>query len=679
MEYYKNRICITVEDLTRSGDGEAVMTLEAYRHYCKKNYLRKLRQGGGLGCYALIEYESLPPKYKARFEDKYGNPADALKEKPISEELVIDSDARDFYRKEILADGTRIPQEKIDEYTINASVLNELIKLIDDRRSNRKAHGGKASDFWDSILVTSENFREYPGHTLPAGKSQLQAKINAYKKEKYSALISGKLGNVNSLKITEASGNQIVALKRSRVPVYNNEQIFQEFNRIAADRGWKPLKSEKSLVQFLHRPEIEPRWWDAVYGELSAKNRYSRKHKTKMPSMRDSLWYSDGTKINLYYKAHDGGKLVVRTTQVYEVMDAYSETLLGFHISDTENFDSQYHAFRMAIETYRHRPYEIVNDNQGGHKKLTAIGFLDRITCKISRRTAPYNPSSKTIESAFGRFQSQVLHKDWRFTGQNITAKSDESRANLEFIEANKAFLFTLPELKEAYAKARQEWNMAAHPIADRPRLQMYLSSHNAEAKEVNDLDMMELFWLQTSRPVEFTPNGISITVDKQKYTYEVFDAEGVPDLAFRRENTYRKFVVMYDPVDLTHVRLFSQDKTGLRYVTEAYPYACFARNIQEQKPGDMEFIRTMERLGKQERILRQMEAAELELAHGVAPEQHGLNRPQMKGISAKKVEKEMAALSQSTAHEEILDIGLSHKYYSNQTPLEGGSRYDKI
>lgn len=679
MEYYKNRICVTVEDLTRSDDGEAVMTMEIYKYYSKRNYFRKLRQGKGLGCYALIEYESLPPKYKARFEDKYGKPEEVLKEKPISEELVIDGNARDFYREQILADGSRIPQEKIDEYTINASVLNELIKLIDDRRSNRKAHGGKASDFWDSILVTSENFREYPGHTLPAGKSQLQAKINAYKKDGYSALISGKLGNVNSLKITEEAGDQIIALKRSRVPVYNNEQIFREFNRIAVERGWKPLKSEKSLVQFLHRPEVEPRWWDAVYGELSAKNRYARKHKTTMPSVRDSLWYSDGTKINLYYKAHDGGKLVVRTTQVYEVMDAYSETLLGFHISDTENFDSQYHAFRMAIETYRHRPYEIVNDNQGGHKKLTAVGFLDRITCKISRRTAPYNPSSKTIESAFGRFQAQVLHRDWRFTGQNITAKSDESRANLEFIEANKEFLFTLPELKEAYAKARQEWNMALHPIAERPRLQMYLSSHNAEAKEVNDLDMMELFWLQTAKPVEFTPNGITITVNKQKYTYEVFDAEGVPDLAFRRENTYRKFVVMYDPVDLTHVRLFSQDKTGLRYVTEAYPYACFARNIQEQKPGDMEFIRTMERLGKQERILRQMEAAELELAHGVAPEQHGLNRPQIKGISAKKVENEMAAMSQQNAHEELVDVGLSHKFYSNQTPLEGQSRYDKF
>lgn len=679
MEYYKNRICVTVEDLTRSNDGEPVMTLEAYRHYCKKNYLRKMRQGGGLGCYALIEFESLPPKYRARFVNKYGNPAEVLKEKPITEELVIDGDARDFYRDQTLADGTRISQEKIDEYTVNASVLNVLKKLIDDRRSTRRAHGGKASDFWDSILATSENFREYPGHTLPAGKSQLQAKINAYKKQGYAALISGKLGNANSVKITEEAGNQIVALKRSRVPVYTNEQIFQEFNRIAAERGWKLLKSEKSLVQFLHRPEIEPRWWDAVYGELSAKNRYARKHKTRMPSMRDSLWYSDGTKINLYYKAYDGGKLVVRTTQVYEVMDAYSETLLGFHISDSENFDSQYRAFRMAIETYRHRPYEIVNDNQGGHKKLTATGFLDRITCKISRRTAPYNPSSKTIESAFGRFQSQVLHKDWRFTGQNITAKSDASRANLEFVEANKEYLFTLPELKEAYIRARQEWNMGLHPTTDRPRLQMYLSSHNAEAKEVNDLDMMELFWLQTAKPVEFTPNGISITVDKQKYTYEVFDSEGLPDLAFRRTNTYRKFVVMYDPLDLTHVRLFSQDKSGLRYVVDAYPYACFARNIQEQKPGDMEFIRTMDRLGKDERIRRQMEAAELELEHGVAPEQHGLNRPQIKGLSAKKVEKGMAALSQQNAHEEIVDVGLAHKHYSNITPLEGGSRYDKI
>jgi hypothetical protein len=680
MEYYKNRVCVTFEELTRADDGEAVMTAEVYRYYSRRKYFRWMRQGKGLGCYALIEFASLPPKYRARFEDKYGKPEEVLKGKPIVEELAIDGKARDFYRAHQLPDGTRMTDEQIDEYTVNASVLNELIRLINDRRSRRKAHGHRAADFWDSILVTSANFREYPGHTLPAGKSQLQNKINDYKRDGYAALISGKLGNVNSVKITEEMGNLIIALKRSRVPVYNNAQIFAEINRIAAERGWKPLRSEKSLVQFLHRPEIEPRWWDAVYGELSAKERYGRKNKTKMPSMRDSLWYSDGTKINLYYKAYEGNKLVVRTTQVYEVMDAYSEVLLGYHISDTENFDAQYHAFRMAIETYRQRPFEIVNDNQGGHKKGTANGFFGRITSAVSRQTAPYTPSAKTIESVFGRFQEQVLHKDWRFTGQNITAKSADSRPNLEFVDANKEFLFTLPELKEAYARMRQEWNMGLHPITAKPRLSMYLSSHNPESKEVNDLDMMELFWLQTARPVEFTPNGITITVKKQKYTYEVFDSELLPDLKFRRENTYRKFTVMYDPLDMTHVRLFSQDKNGgLRYVTDAYPYASIARNIQEQKPGEMAFIRTMERRGKEERLQRQVEAAELEFAYGVAPEQHGLNRPKIKGLSAKAVEDMMMGIAIRTPHEECVDVGVAHKIISNQTPLELGYRYEKM
>lgn len=60
--------------------------------------------------------------------------------------------------------------------------------------------------------------------------------------------------------------------------------------------------------------------------------------------MRDALWYGDGTKLNLYYLGEDGK---VRTTMVYEVMDAYSEVLLGYHISDAEDYEQQYHAYRM--------------------------------------------------------------------------------------------------------------------------------------------------------------------------------------------------------------------------------------------------------------------------------------------------------------------------------------------
>lgn len=76
------------------------------------------------------------------------------------------------------------------------------------------------------------------------------------------------------------------------------------------------------MVQWFERPEIEPLWYDAVFGELAAHQRYGRKHKTKLPERRDTLWYGDGTKLNLYYRDEDGK---IRTTMVYEVIDAYSE------------------------------------------------------------------------------------------------------------------------------------------------------------------------------------------------------------------------------------------------------------------------------------------------------------------------------------------------------------------
>ena len=46
-----------------------------------------------------------------------------------------------------------------------------------------------------------------------------------------------------------------------------------------------------------------------------------RKNKTLLPSMRDALWYGDGTKLNLYYKEYvQGVGLVKKTTMVYEVI-----------------------------------------------------------------------------------------------------------------------------------------------------------------------------------------------------------------------------------------------------------------------------------------------------------------------------------------------------------------------
>ena len=71
-----------------------------------------------------------------------------------------------------------------------------------------------------------------------------------------------------------------------------------------------------------------------------------------------------------------------------------------------------------------------------------------------------------------------MLHKLWNFTGQNITAKKDNSKPNVEFIAPNAYALPTLDELKEIYAKCRDMWNNAPHPATGLPRLEIQNQSH---------------------------------------------------------------------------------------------------------------------------------------------------------------------------------------------------------
>ena len=630
-----------MHELTRSDDGEAVVSKSNYDKLVSRERINVLRPGKGLGSYALIEYRSLPERFRSRFEAKYGNPEKIMKQEKAA--LPTDSEAQRFYQEHLLPNGEHLPEEKQTEYTTNARVLNALLEMFNTQKAMRRACNNNTPVIWSNIFAEAEELRAAYGHTLPKSEARLRDKLRQYAKEGYACLVSGKFCNSNTLKITKAAGRQIVALRRCRVPVYTTKQLFEEFNRIAERRGWKPLASQSSLVQYLERPEVKPLWYDAVYGELAAKQLFARRNKTEMPTMRDSLWYGDGTKLNLFYKAVENGRTVVRTVQVYEVIDAYSETLLGYSISASENFDAQFAAFRMAIETSGHKPYEIVTDNQGGQRSEIAKRFFASI-CRVNRPTAPYNAPSKSIESVFGRFQKQVLHADWRFTGGNISSK-EAWKINREFIEANKESLNTYEEMVVAYAAARSQWNTMAHYRTGIAHEEMYRTSINPETEQVTNLDMIDLFWLTTEQPSLFTADGITIQYRGRKYTYEVLTADGRPDYAWRSENTGREFFVRFDPQTMDRALLYTRTPMGLRYEAVAYPYLSIRRNIQEQRDGDMEMIRLNDEANKRERVRRQIEAHALELEHGVAPEQHGLRTPALKGISEKEYERLADAL----------------------------------
>jgi transposase InsO family protein len=669
-----------VEDLTRSDDGEAVMTYTTYEKLASRKRLNKIDSGGGLGRRVQIEYSSLPERFRRRFEAKYGDPEELLRQdKPA---LVINAEARRFFAgiepgTFRLPNGETLPDDKVEEYTLNASVLDVLHAEVEKQRLGRNRLKQSTRIIWENILASAERLRADFHHTLPNNEARLKDKVRTYEREGFICLVSKKFCNANKTKITPEGGRLLIALRRSRVPVYTLRQIFDEYNRRAERKGWKTLESMNSVTSYLERPDVAPKWWAAVYGELSARQKFDRKQQTILPGVRDALWYGDGTKLNLYYKGRDkDGCLVKKTVMVYEVIDAYSEMLLGYSIGETENAELQRRAFRMAIETAGHKPFEIVTDNQGGQKTTDSLSFMSRI-CHITRKTAPHTPQAKSIESVFGRFQREVLHADWRFTGQNITATSRDSRPNSEFIGANVDNLYTFEEMCAAYADYRQRWNDLRHPESKMSRREMYLRSQNPEAPALSQYDYMEMFWSVTERPSEFTSSGITIQVAGQRYSYEVLDAEGHPDMEFRRSNTTRKFFVRYDPDDMTRVWLCTKPAVGgLRMVVPAVPYAVVHRAIQEQTPEEQAFLRETLEANKRERILRQMEGYELEVAHGVAPEQHGLRTPRLQGLSSRAQERLLdryadAALSDCPPQEERCEpiaVGQVEKQISNMT-----------
>jgi hypothetical protein len=680
MEYYNKMLCVTREELI--GGSDPVMKEGTLNTNVGRKNIFCVCRGGGEGRCALYSFDSMPEKYRKKFMQKYGNPEEVLREREMRKAVKYDECARAFYEEyQYLKNDeyTTLDEDLKAEYTINASVLGELLRMKAERRAMMASLNARATDVWEVVLQNSEKLRERYHHTLPASLSRLKARIRAFQKDGYESVISKKLGNINTIKITVEGRDVLVALKRSYTPRYTDAQIFEKYNELAAIRKWKPLKSVRSLQAWLYSPKVEQLWYDAVHGEQAARQRFGRKQSTMLPTRRDSLWYGDGTKLNLYYRE---GK-TVKTINVYEVVDAYSEVLLGFHISESENFEAQYCAFRMAVKRSGHKPYEIVHDNQGGHNKLNRQGkkptgdekekgFLDRL-CHIHRPTMPYNGESKTIENIFGRFQQQVLARYFNFTGQNVTAKKLTSRPNMEMVAANHDQMPTLLELCELYAQCREEWNEMKHPKYDGSRIAMYEGSVNEETPVVGKYEMQDMFWIMSEKPVTFTDSGIKMTIDKKHYHWEVFtvDENGVqiPDREWRRLHTWEKFYVQYDPQDMTTVNLYSIDRAKkLHFCIVAKPYMQIHRAMQDQSAEEKARIHADIERGKQDRIERVAAGRNIAQRHGTDPEQNGLYYPKLKGLTAEQQRQlyDRVGRLEKDSHTEVVELGQHTKKLSN-------------
>ena len=351
--------------------------------------------------------------------------------------------------------------------------------------------------------------------------------------------------------------------------------------------------------------------------------------------------YGDGTKLNLYYKVYDKKqkRMVARTIDVYEVMDACTEVFLGYAFG-AENFLTQYDAYRMALETWKVKPHEIVTDNQGGHKKPEAQAFFGKI-CHLHKTTMPHNGQSKSCESAVGRFQQQVLHKLYNFTGQNITAVKANSHVNLDLVMANIAQLPTLEEMKEQYIRCRREWNDMEHPTSETgmTRMEMYTTFNSPNAELLDAYEVQELFKLVSRDSVKYSKQGFIFEQNRRQYRYMVYAEDGLVDMNFHIQNVGNSFHYRYDPQDMTIIELWLSTPSGLVYAATATPKVVIHRATADRTPEENTLLFAQIRENERARAAHHIACEELMLEECISEAYVRLRIPRPVGISQKGME----------------------------------------
>ncbi|MCO5229587.1 MAG: hypothetical protein M9958_00385 [Chitinophagales bacterium] len=553
----------------------------------------------------LVEYDSLKPSLKEKAQLWLGEcPHTYYRKSWIKSYITPDAYARRFFTTHQVY-GQHLSIEDQESYYTAVLWLNMIAKLSKSK-SLLKANNCTVTQFWDTVctMIDKEGIR------LPSNYSRLSKKIRDYGIKNYATVIkSHNFSSSNATKINDEVADWLVA-QYSLPNKPNIEYILHHYNIEATAKGWKAIKDASTIYKFLYRKDVVQLWFGARHGHREADERYGYTLRTKLPTLRDALWYSDGTKLNFFDST---GKLKA-SYMVYEVMDVYSEVFLGYHISKSEDHIAQYHSYKMAFQTSGFKPHETRTDNQSGHKKIGS--FMDKLA-HHNIRTQAYNGKSKTIESAFGRFQQGFMSELWFYTGQNITAKKLDSRANMEFIIANIMHLPTQDQIKQIYAEYRSKWNNAKHPKADKTRFELYLNSYNPKTEKVDYLDMVELFWLDSPKPITYYNHGITIEIGKTKYEYEILK-EGMPDSEFRRQYIGQKFIVKHDPDNMDHVRLYLQTDKGLQFVTIAEPRLVVPRAMQDYQPGDAQMIRSLLGVRADENKQRRLQTRDREERTGI-------------------------------------------------------------
>lgn len=554
-----------------------VMSRETYFKKCQRRQLIISRRACR-GCEALLSYHDLPEYIKDICKEKLGHYEEVVYRNDLEKYIIPDSGAISFFAEHRTPEGNRLDFKKQVERANNCQILNAITAYLQAKNFVSLPKKQKTK-IWEEISkgVNTLDKAKWK-HSLPTSDKNLKIRYKRYMEEGYASFIHANEGNLYTAIIKGEVADWVLAVYSLPIK-YTIPELIAMYNEIREDNGWKPI-SEPAVHRFLNKPENIRIWTIGRNGKVAYQRKY--KHTTQRDKRRwfpNVYWGIDGTKLDLVYLNETTNK-VEAYTRINVIFDIYSERIIGWSFSETESMTDHFKAVKMAVQTAGVRPYLFTYDNQSGHKSAKMQALYSELVAKDGGTHYPHEARrhSSPVEGIFRRLQQQHIAKLWNSDGLGITTKTDQSKANMDFLEENKHRLPTKDQVLKQWEFIVKSWNNAKHYDKEKTRNEVY-----AEEMVVSEPlaleEIMKMMWIEEKeKPITYRAHGISVVVDKKEYIYEVYDADRQIDLEFRRKFVGEKFIVRYDPEAMdSFIHLLRVNQFGEKYfVAYAEPKRSF-------------------------------------------------------------------------------------------------------
>lgn len=526
---------------------------------------------GGNGRRVEVYYSSLPAKYQRKVTEKFGDLKEYIAKQSLLQLMPAHlPDEWQGLHKYRLPNGLGLPDKHIQSYYTACIYLAGVRKLADRAclKTIQMTRADALAAFCQLIKVNDIS--------LPTHARRLAEKAELFADKGFHAVISAKWCNANAEKPDNAAEAWLCDQYASASMTI--EMLFEMYNDEAPKRGWKQIKSLTTLRDRLNKPYNMRRWMPERQGQSAANNKLLPQIKTRGASAPHELWISDGTGLN--YQLQNSNQLIM-----YAIIDAYSEAIMGWTVSEGEGHETIVKAARMALNATGRRPLDWRYDNGSGNRKAETQAFFTAAAVG-HHAAAVKNAKGKSIEQVFGCFQRKVQRARWFWNGQNRTAKDENSHQNMDFLAENRTHLPLKSDVMAIVAEDVAKWNAMPHPKTGRPRSEML--NDTTAAPEFTLEDRISAFWLTTDKTIRYRNSGLTMQIGGHKRHYEVMSG-GLPDMDFYREHLNADVRVKYDPDDLSVVMLYTERADGsLQFIAEAREKTAYSYTKAGMMPGEM-------------------------------------------------------------------------------------------